>query len=361
MMMRHVVAWSGLLTATLVLASAAAAQDPAPPKQKDKGPQHGRVATPEDYKALAKKKEVTGRLFSVDGTDQLTLKVDWQAYEPRDTAAKLSPQNNRAQRQLQQALAKQQRLMQQLQQAQLTRNPSQRQQRVAQLTAQLEAVQANAAALQQTIANDPNNGPYKAVTKSVEFQLPIVANVKVAKAKLDVEYDDKGKIKEPTAEELKKKKSPDMPGYKATFEDVQPGELVTVYLGKSKAEEAKARKEKDKSGKKAEDKADAGKEKAGADAKPGAADASRDAPKAPPEPDKAKAADAPKDAAKAKAGDAPKAPAIVLDKEKDKAAPALNPEEDDRPQVRMILILTDPDPATLPRDLSRGNRQKKGQ
>jgi hypothetical protein len=325
-MMRNVMACSGLLTALFLLGGEASAQDAQKPK-KDQAATDSRKATADDYKELAKKKEVTGRLLSLDGSQQLTLKVEFTTSAPKDPFAQPSPQTAQAQKQLQKESFKQQQLMQQLARAQRIRNPTIRQQKVALITAQLQTLQAQQAQQAATISNDPSNAPQK-VTKTVEFQLPIVEKVKVAKAKLDPDYDDKGKLKEPTPEELKKKKSPDMPGYKATMDDVQPGEQITVYLGKSKAEEEKANKEKAKAKEKAAP-ADAAKNKVAAEVKD-------------------KAAAGPQDAAKGK---------VEVGKEKEKAKEAVASEEENRPQVRMILILSAPDPASL-RDSQSNNRKK---
>jgi hypothetical protein len=264
------------LSAWLVTA-AASAQDNPPPKKKNKV--HNREATAQDYTALAKLKTTTGRLISIDGSQQMTLKVEFQQPELKDNAA--------GQKLAQAQIRQQQQAMREYMNIQRIRNPWVRDQRLQQLQARLQAQQASA-------AFDPRNSPFRTVTASVSFKLPTVENPKVARANLETEYDDKGQVIDYTKEELKKKRDPDMPGYTAKIEDLQAGQLVTVYLGKAK----KPAKAKDK-----------------------------------------------------EAGDKPEV------KDKEKAKEAADP-EDNRPEVRMILIVAEADPSTLPRDPGKDKKKK---
>jgi hypothetical protein len=312
----------GLLAGLLLVASISRAQDNPRPKKKNKD-DHSRVASDDDYKALGKYKEVVGRLLSLDAnldpgqegkdglTQQMTLRVEYPALELKPGKSLNNPQ---MQKQIQALLRQQQQAQREYQQILRIRNPIQQQQRLMQLFNRLMQQQANAAQK----AMDPRNSPFRTVTFSVTFDLPIREKVKVARAKLDVEYDDKGNVIEYTKEELKKRKDPDMPGYKATFDDLQPGQLIKVYLAKPKSAEKK-------------------KEKAKDDAKAGEAA------------DKAKAADLLKPDVKDPA---------AKDKEKSKDE---TPPEEYRPEVRMILILTDADPSTLPQQSPGRDKKKKQQ
>jgi hypothetical protein len=298
--MRVILATLALVAGSTLLCSAATGQDNPPPKKKDRI--KSREATPDDYKALGKMREVIGRLLSLDGSQQLTLKVDYPALEPKN---KNGAPNDPYQRVIQAQSRQQQQAQREYQRILAIRNPIQRQQRLDQFFARQQAI----AQQQANAALDPRKSPYKVVTSSVTFQLPIKENVKVARAKMELEYDDKGQIVEYTKEELQKKRDKDMPGYTAKFEDLQPGQLLKVYLHlKSKTAD------KDK-----------------AQAKEPVKDAIKEA---------LEKADGKVEAGKAK------------DKATDAATTDVNP-----PEVRMILILTDADPNSLPRE-STGKKKK---
>jgi hypothetical protein len=284
----------GLAVGLLLGTTVAHAQNDPPKKKKD---DHNRIADEADYKALAKYKEVVGRLLSLDVrsdakdgiAQQMTLKVEYPVLELKPGKSLNNPQ---VQKQIQAMLRQQQQAQREYQKILKIRNPYQQQQRLMQLLNRLMMQQASA----QGKALDPRNSPFRTVTYSVTFELPIRDKVKVARVKLPVEYDDKGNVIEYTKEELKKKKDPDMPGYKATMDDVEPGQLIKVYLAKPKSAEKKK--------------------------------------------DKAKDNTADKDA----------------EKTKDETPP-----EEYRPEVRMILILTDADPSTLPQQSPGRDKKKKQQ
>jgi hypothetical protein len=316
--MRHVLACLGLLAATLVLAGPADGQGQPPAKKKARAGKYDRMATDQDYTALSRMKEAVGRVVSLDGSQQLTLKVEYPSLELKNPSARTAASTANLQRQFQNNLRREQQLMVQYQQALAVRNPAQRQRRLNQVLARMQALLLTGAVPAGSVGR---NGPYKVVNASVQFQLPIMDNVKVAQVHLETQYDDKGNVVQPSPEELKKRKDPNMPGYTAKMEDVATDDLIKVYLGKSKAAEAAAQKAKDKGKAEAKDKAEA------ADAAPDKPAAAKD-----------KAAAAPKEAAKAP---------IVLDKADADVAPA-PAAEDTRPQIRMILILVDPDPMPLP-------------
>jgi hypothetical protein len=264
-----------LLSFVLVSTGVPGQENPQPRK---KGNERSRAATEQDYAALASQKTAMGRLTSMDGSQQLTLKVEFQTLEAKDNAALLNQKLARSQ------VLQQQQAVREFQRIQRIRNPWVRDQRMQALVARLQAQQANA-------AFDPRNSPFRTVTASVTFQLPIVENLKVARSQPEVEYDDKGQVIEYTAEELKKRRDPDMPGYSAKVDDLRAGQLVTVYLGKHKP-------------------------------------AARD---------KEKNIDGPKD----------------KEKPKDIAAA-----EESRPEIRMILILTEADSGVVPLDKGKGKKKK---
>jgi hypothetical protein len=148
---------------------------------------------------------------------------------------------------------------------------------------------------------------YKTVPHYKEFDFDVAPNLKVVRKDLPLEYDDKGNVKKYTKEELKKLRDPDMPEYfTAKIEDLQAGQKVKLYLGKPKAAKKKATKSStdDKATDEEPKKGDAEPKKAGTEVKSFTDDTKSTGGKG--------------------------------EKRKD--------DEVERPYVRRILILADPDP-----------------
>lgn len=76
-------------------------------------------------------------------------------------------------------------------------------------------------------------GP-RIVTVNQEIVLQPAEDVKVRVQKLPLQFDDKGKPKPYTAEELKTLKGPEpsAPGYTAEYSDLKQGQTVRAYLGR---------------------------------------------------------------------------------------------------------------------------------
>ena len=74
-----------------------------------------------------------------------------------------------------------------------------------------------------------------------EFELQVDDEVKVRRQDPPIQYDDKGKLRKPTAEELKEFKGPDpkLPGYSAEYADLKNGQVVKVTLSKRKDDSTK--------------------------------------------------------------------------------------------------------------------------
>ncbi|MEY4613538.1 MAG: hypothetical protein RL179_1511 [Planctomycetota bacterium] len=72
-------------------------------------------------------------------------------------------------------------------------------------------------------------------TEWVEVDIPIKDATKIRSKTLLEAYDDKGSIKKYTAEELKalKGSNPNLPGYEVKIDELAPGSVVEVTLGKS--------------------------------------------------------------------------------------------------------------------------------
>jgi hypothetical protein len=247
--MRMLHAGIGLLTAALLTIPAVHAQEK---QKKKKDTANSRVATDQDYVQLGKMKDVTGLLTTFDDK-LLTIRVEYQTYElknPKDKGKKNNP-NSKAAREAERELREQQRFLREYQDILRIRNAGERQRRLLQLQARMQRdqmgdlwrlMQQQDQFNQGKLGNPGANSPYKVVTASVEFELPVLDDLKVARAEMGIEYDDKGKVIEYKPEELKKLRHPTLPGYKAKVEDVMPGMTVKLYLAKSrKAEKAKAK------------------------------------------------------------------------------------------------------------------------
>ena len=116
-----------------------------------------------------------------------------------------------------------------------------------------KAAAADYAALRQVKQLDGKlvtfDGRAKTVTVRVEaagrkeFELPVVEKVVVRKLNLGVEYDDRGFIKEYTAEQKRalRGSNPSVPGYHAKPEELQPGQDVSAVLGPARKDDKEAR------------------------------------------------------------------------------------------------------------------------
>ncbi len=361
--MRKFFTCMGLFGALFLLAVAAPAQDKNRPNRPNNTIDK-RIASAGDYVALAPMKEIQGHLLTFDGK-VLTVRVEYQSLELKDQFN----QNNRAgNRAYQQMVRHQQQMMRDYENVFRARTPAQQMQRMQQFMFRL---QSGAYAGVGGQGNMLANSPFKPVMHAVDFELPIVDELRVTKATLSVEYDDKGNVVQYTAEELKKRRDPVQQGFGAKVEDVQVGMLVKLFLTRSKVKEdaAKAREEKIKQEKEKakEDKEKAATDEKKTDEKKTDADTAKPAepkadPKADPKPD-------PKADPKAEPKADPKAdPKVAKVDEKAKVGPmaglgGLMAEDqqvpmENRPQVRGLLILSDPDPAYLPKTTPEKKNKK---
>jgi len=102
----------------------------------------------------------------------------------------------------------------------------------------------------RNIGNPPRlpniNGGLKLTTAHVDFELETDGDTLIRTEVLAEQYDDKGKLKKFTKEELKELKGdPKLPGYKAEYSDVKQGEIVKVVFAKPKEADKKDDKKKD--------------------------------------------------------------------------------------------------------------------
>jgi hypothetical protein len=180
-------------------------------------------ATPQDYAALVQAKEIIGTITYVDvGTNTLTIRVELQQMVPNTNTA-----NNKNLNAQQQALLRsQQQIMRDYQNIMNSRNPLQQQQRLQKLMMDYQNLQMRMA------QSGMNTNQYKTVTVVKEFDIDLAPGegLRVARAKLPEEYDDKGNIVKYTEEELKKLRDPVLGGFLAKPADLLPGQKVNLYV-----------------------------------------------------------------------------------------------------------------------------------
>ena len=185
---------------------------------KNKNAQPRDAANPNDYQALADVHTAVGKLLSVGGTDKtLSIRVEYQVLQANPNGIRRNNSN------LHHLFMEQQNVLR-------TRNPFVRAARLQKLEVQSLRTQLQA-----------GNNAYKVVNNHKEFDLAATAEVSVRYLEPPQAYDDKGNLKKYTAAELKemKGKNPDLPGYQADFDKLQPGQTVRVHAGQAEGEQGK--------------------------------------------------------------------------------------------------------------------------
>jgi hypothetical protein len=180
------------------------------------------MATAQDYAQLIQLKDVTGKLvFAELSAQNVTLRLDYPHMEQNPNYRPNNAANSALHRDMQRVMNDQ---------AGLARiaNPVHRQQKMRQLAIDMQRLQT------QLVRNgsNPNNLPYKVVTESKDFELPVDDKVVVRRQNLPYQYDDKGNVVQFSKEEIEKLRGKDKskPGYEAKFEDLAQGMLVKLYL-----------------------------------------------------------------------------------------------------------------------------------
>lgn len=202
---------------------------------------NGYGATPEDYKAILNRKELTGSIVTVSGT-VVTFRTDSPHIEanPKYKAGN-TPQAAQQNRQYQESL----RLQRDLVQAQNAKNPTERaramqryyqdmaryQQTMQQQAAQL---QAKAAKDRNYVKNNANNttDPFILVHSYKEFDLEIRDNAVIRKMFLPFEYDDMGNVKTYTDKQKADLRGDDKskPGYMSKVDEIVAGMEAKLSL-----------------------------------------------------------------------------------------------------------------------------------
>lgn len=209
--MRSLLRWSVLAVALIALGSPLVeAQNKNKPKAK------GNSASPQEYQQVLAAGALSGKITQIDHARRLiTVQVEAQTVQPG---------NNQ---QGQNALRQQQQLARQMMQRRgNNRNPGQ----------QARQVQQRAIQLQRQQAGNRNGGGPKIQTVRRDFQFQIDAKAQVRLMSLPQEFDERGKPRQYTAQELKELKGPNssLPGYKSELESLAPGQTVKVHVASPK-------------------------------------------------------------------------------------------------------------------------------
>jgi hypothetical protein len=179
-------------------------------------------ASTADYKSLENIKELEGKLITLEPTTRrMTLKVGYAYLEPNPNFHPNSKANADYVRRVN-------KLIRQQQKALTIANPVKRIERLQQLAIKAQVLQLEAP------VGPP---PFRPAVAYKDVEAEATEDVVVRRAKLPVQYDDKGGVKEYTEKEKKelRGKDPKIPGYAALWADVQTGQQVKLYLKSKKA------------------------------------------------------------------------------------------------------------------------------
>ncbi|MFO0866090.1 MAG: hypothetical protein U0744_15830 [Gemmataceae bacterium] len=191
-------------------------------------------AEAKDYVALQTVKEISG---TVQGTDakSITLRIDIPHYEKNPNYK--PPANNGNNTAMNQINQHSNRIAQLQQQIAASKTAQQRNQHIQQLNHEKNLLNQAVARMQQQQAkaannNNPNSQPFKVVNDHKDFDLDFTEKVVIRKMFLETGYDDKGNLIEYTKDKIAKLKgdNPNLPGYTAKFDDIQPGMVAKLML-----------------------------------------------------------------------------------------------------------------------------------
>ncbi len=202
--MRHFFAWMLVATCFGTFLEPILAQSQSPKSQRN-------LATTADYKALAKSSSF---LAKINGISPLAKSI---TVELTKSEAKENPNFDPIQAQREQ-LNLQQTLYRNQIRALSDPNPFNR------MAAMRRVTQA------QQRAMNPQNARFKMEKVALDYELPLSSSVKLRKSFLVEEFDDRGYLKKFTAKEIAALKSPGVPGYKASLEEVEPGQVAWIYV-----------------------------------------------------------------------------------------------------------------------------------
>jgi hypothetical protein len=235
--MRHLFLAAGLLLGSVLL--------PADPAAAQGGKKKAAKAEAIDGSLLAAG-EYAGVLKNVPGSDRMfTLTLTYYSYQPTPKAAKGRGVNSnilaivRTQKQVQQA-------QQQLGRAKTPQQVQQAFQKMQRLQAQLQRQVRQARLALGASYAAAMRAYFKVVTTTQDVDFQATEDVKVRTLAPPEQFDEKGKPKKYTKEELKELKGKDrlLPGFESSPEKLEAGQTVKVTLAARKKAKAAA-KEKD--------------------------------------------------------------------------------------------------------------------
>jgi hypothetical protein len=185
------------------------------------------AAKPRTAPPLPEKGEIAGTVAMAGGSSKaLVLSIAVQVYEPNKGAKR-----NTGNSQLQQLYRRQMEIQRDQMQLARARNPRDAMRRMQELQRDMAQLQIQIARL----GGNAQQAPFKVVTKKQEYEVATDDNTKVLFTTPPIAFDEKGNVKKYTDAELKELRDPKLPYYKGTFDQLRPGHLVKITLGKPAA------------------------------------------------------------------------------------------------------------------------------
>lgn len=219
--MGHVLRCGGLILSLVLLTAAFATGQQVPGKP-------GAVAP-----AAPMTGDISGKVAIAGGSSRsLTVAVETQVYEPNPAAKR----DNTGNRQVDTLMRRQMEIQRDQVEIMRARSPQERMRRMAELQRDMAMLQREMARLNV----QPQQQPFKTVTKRQDYDIATDDKTHIRFVEPPVAFDDKGNPKKYTAAELKELKGTDarLLGYKGEFEQLRPGHVVKVTLGKRAATKA---------------------------------------------------------------------------------------------------------------------------
>ncbi|MFO0967435.1 MAG: hypothetical protein U0793_17890 [Gemmataceae bacterium] len=251
--MRATLVLSGLVLVCLLYSGA----DVDAQKKDKKGKMDVPTATPEDYKALASVKELTGKLMVANtgsaGAGSITFRLEIQHLEPNPAYKGPKGPTGSAAYELNRRYDQ---VMRDYAEVARARTPLEQQRRLMNLQRDMARLQQDMARMMAKSStppkagkNDPSN-PFRVATTSKDYEFDLSDKLVVRWNQPPFQYDDKGEVKTYTKEELAEMrgKDPKIPGYKAKIEELLAGQTVKIFLNpppkKTKPKDDKAKDDK---------------------------------------------------------------------------------------------------------------------
>lgn len=219
--MRSTFRFVGGIVALTVLTTAFATGQPNP------------AAKPGEVPAPPPAGELAGKVVLAGGSSKvLVVAVEMPTYELNKGA-----QPNRNNQNLANLMRRQADLQRRQAELMRARNPREQAQRMQQLQIEMQRLQVEMARM----GVGAQQSPYKVVMKRHDYEFQTDENTRVRFLQPPVAFDEKGNPKKYTDTELKQLKGsdPKLPGYTGEFDQLRPGHVVKVAIGKKGATKSK--------------------------------------------------------------------------------------------------------------------------